>query len=151
MRSEEVLRRLRLFLLALAVALLGGAAVELLLVEHTEDPVQLVAFALCGLGAVAAGAAIARPRRASLWALRVAMAVVVLGSLLGVYLHLESNVALEREVSPNAPTGALLWGALDGGNPLLAPGILAVAALLALAATYQHPALAAGASSEGGL
>jgi hypothetical protein len=30
---------------------------------------------------------------------------------------------------------------LGGENPLLAPGILAVAAMLALAATYYHPAL----------
>jgi len=31
--------------------------------------------------------------------------------------------------------------AVSGGNPLLAPGILALAAIIALAATYYHPAL----------
>ncbi|HEX5708570.1 MAG TPA: hypothetical protein VFX96_14800 [Pyrinomonadaceae bacterium] len=141
MSSDEILRRLRLFLLVLSVALMCGAVVELLMVEHTEDPVQLIPFALCGLGAAAALAALARPRRATMWALRIAMALVVSGTLLGVYLHLEGNMGLQRELSPNAPTGEILWGALSGGNPLLAPGILSVAALLALAATYKHPAL----------
>jgi hypothetical protein len=31
--------------------------------------------------------------------------------------------------------------ALMGANPLLAPGILALAGVLAIAATYHHPAL----------
>lgn len=141
MTSDEVLRRLRLFLLGLSVALLCGAVVELLMVEHTEDPPQLIPFVLCASGAAAAVAAMARPRRATMWVLRVASALLVLGSLLGVYLHLNGNMELQRELSPNAAPGAIIWGALSGGNPLLAPGVLAIAALLALAATYQHPAL----------
>jgi hypothetical protein len=35
----------------------------------------------------------------------------------------------------------MIWGALGGANPLLAPGVLAVAAVLAFAVTYHHTAL----------
>jgi hypothetical protein len=141
---EVTLRRLRRFLLALSVALLAGAVAELWFVEHTEDKLQLIPFVLCGLGAVAVVVALLRPARASVWALRAVMLLVVLGSLLGVYLHVESNAELERELYPGLSTGRVWLGALGGANPLLAPGVLAVAALLALAATYQHPSLARG-------
>jgi hypothetical protein len=141
MTPAVVLSRLRQFLLAFSVVLLGGALLELWLIEHTEDRLQFVPFVLCGLGMLVALAALLRPRRATLLALRVCMSLVVLGTLLGVYLHVEGNLALQREISPNATTSATIFGALGGANPLLAPGILAVAAVLALAATYYHPSL----------
>ena len=150
MTPEVTLSRLRRFLLALSAVLLGGAVAELWLVEHTEDPVQLLPFVLCALGAAAAVAALLRrPGRAMLWALRVVMLLVAAGSLLGVYLHVESNAQLERELNPGMTATQVVFGALGGANPLLAPGVLAVAAVLALAATYQHPALARG-GAEGG-
>lgn len=141
MNPADVLSRLRRFLLVFSVVLLGGASFELWLIEHTEDPLQIVPFVLCALGTLCAVAALISPRRATLLALRAVMLLVVLGTLLGIYLHVEGNLALQREVSPNAGVSKTLFAALGGGNPLLAPGILAVAAVLALAATYQHPAL----------
>ncbi len=138
MTTAEVLQRLRRFLLVMTVMLFGGAVVELWLVEHTEDTLQFIPFVLCGLGTLAALAALVRPRRATLWALRSSMVLVACGSLLGVYLHLDGNIGFQKEVSPNAPAGEILWGALGGGNPLLAPGILVVAAALALASTYRQ-------------
>jgi peptidoglycan/LPS O-acetylase OafA/YrhL len=141
MSPAEVLSRLRRFLLVFSVVLLGGALLELWLIEHTEDPVQFVPFVLCGLGTLAALAALLRPRRATVWAVRACMSLVVLGSLVGVYLHVEGNFALQREVSPNATAWETVFAALGGANPLLAPGVLAVAAVLALAATYRHPTL----------
>ena len=144
MSPAEVLSRLRRFLLAFSVLLLGGSLVELFLVEHTEDAVQLIPFALCGLGALAALAALFKPRRATVWALRVCMILVVAGSLYGVYEHVSNNLAFQKEVNPNAPTGEMLRGALGGANPLLAPGILAAAAALALAAVYRQETTNAG-------
>ena len=143
MSAAEVLSRLRRFLLAFSVLLLGGSLVELLLVEHTEDAVQLIPFALCGLGALSALAALFRPRRATLLALRVCMILVVAGSLFGVYQHVSHNLAFQKEVNPNATGGEMIRGALGGANPLLAPGILAAAAALALAAAYRQETTAA--------
>ena len=138
MSPAEVLSRLRRFLLVFSVLLLGGSLVELFLVEHTEDAVQLIPFALCGLGALSALAALFKPGRATRLALRVCMLLVVAGSLFGVYEHVSHNFEFQKEVNPNATTGEMVRGALGGGNPLLAPGILAAAAVLALAATYRQ-------------
>lgn len=69
------------------------------------------------------------------------MAVVALGGLFGVYEHVAHNMAFEREIRPMADLAEVLWEGLFGASPLLAPGILALGALLALAATYRHPFL----------
>jgi hypothetical protein len=148
MSDAVVLLRLRQFLLVMAALLLAGTLVELWLINHMEDPLQLIPFALCGLGLVAVLVAMLRPRRVALLVLRACMGLVVLGSLLGVYLHLESNLGFHRELHPNASNVDLLMGTLSGANPLLAPGILALTAALAIAATYYHPALRAKGREE---
>lgn len=141
MGPAATLFRLRRFLLALSVLLFSGTVVELLLVKHWGDVVQLIPFALCGLGSIAALLALRRPRRATLLGLRVCMGLVVCGSLFGIYEHLSNNIAFQREIKPDAPMKDVLVSGVAGGNPLLAPGTLAVAAVLALAASYNHPAL----------
>jgi hypothetical protein len=71
------------------------------------------------------------------------MIVIALGSLFGVYEHIQGNAEFRLETHPDSTTTELIGAALGGADPLVAPGILAVAAVLALAATYAHPALAA--------
>ncbi|HEY7786673.1 MAG TPA: hypothetical protein VIB00_18225 [Pyrinomonadaceae bacterium] len=138
MTAAEVLRRLRVFLLILATLLFAGTLVELWLVNHTEDKIQWLAFVLCGLGLLVVLMVIFSRKRTAIRILRVCMGVVVLGSLLGIYLHVSSNFELEKEINPNSPAGEMFLKALGGANPLLAPGTLSVAALLALAATYRY-------------
>ena len=141
MGPATTLFRLRRFLLVLSILMFGGTVVELLLVKHWGDVVQLIPFALCGLGSISALLALLRPRRATLLGLRVCMGAVVCGSLFGIYEHLSNNIAFQQEIKPNAPMADVLVSAVAGANPLLAPGALAAAALLALAASYNHPAL----------
>lgn len=138
MSADEVLSQLRRFLLVLSVLLFCGAIIELWLVGHTEDPIQWLAFILAGVGAIAALVALVFPGRAIVRLLRICMAVVVVGSLFGIYEHVTGNIAFEREIHPDMSTGQAVWKGLQGANPLLAPGILAIAALLALSATYRH-------------
>jgi hypothetical protein len=142
MSSEVVVARLRQFLLLLTLGTLLAALIELVLEEHTQEPLQLIPFVLCGAGFLAVGAALLRPGRGTLLALRGVMTGVALGGLLGVALHLINNLEFAREIRPNAAAGDLLMATLQGANPLLAPGTFVFAALLAGAATYYHPALA---------
>jgi len=136
--SAEVLKQLRKFLLLLAILLFAGAVVELWLVGHTEDWLQLIPFVLAIVGILAVFPVLARPGKTAIQVMRIWMAIVLLGTLFGVYQHIAGNIAFEREVDPKATTSQLAWQGLGGGNPLLAPGILAIAALLAWAATYRH-------------
>jgi hypothetical protein len=142
MHTTAVEQRFRALLLGLSAWLCAGTIVELFLAEHTEDPIQFVPFVLCGVGLIALAAAWRRPQRATLLALRGVMSILMLGSLFGVYEHLASNFAFELDMRPGAVWSDVWFPALRGAAPLLAPGILAVAALLAIAATYAHPLLA---------
>jgi hypothetical protein len=142
MNTTTVERRLRTFLFVIAACLCVGTIVELFLLGHTKTLVQLTPFVLCGAGALAVAAALARPKRGTLMALRVVMGLLLLGSLFGMYEHIENNLAFELEIRPNATASDVWLEALKGDSPLLAPGALALAACLAVAATYEHPALA---------
>lgn len=141
MNDTTILQRLRRFLLWLAAGLCVGTIVELWAAEHTEDPIQYLPFLLAGVGLVTILVVLWRPQRGALLAMRGVMVVLALGSLLGVALHIFNNIAFAQEIQPNAATGELLLAGLMGANPMLAPGILALAAILAFAATYAEPAL----------
>lgn len=141
MTDAIVLMRLRRFLLATSALLFTGTIIELWLVGHTESVVQFIPFALCGLGLIIVIVGLLRPHRATLLALRICLGMVVLGSLYGIYEHVVGNIAFQNEIHPNAKTSEVLLGAIGGGNPLLAPATLGLAAVLAIAASYHHPAL----------
>ena len=143
-------RRYRRFLLWLSACICAGTVVELWLSKHTEDAIQFVPFVLCAIGFAAILAALLRPQRSTLIALRVVMVLLVAGSLLGMYEHLAGNFGFELEIRPGATFSDVWFAALRGSNPLLAPGILALAGILSTAATYKHPALARGTNEQVG-
>ena len=133
----------RRFLFATASVLYVGAAAELALVGHYHGwtqviPLVLIALALVALLWLRRGGA----GRRTLGAVRVTSALVVVGSVVGVGLHVKGNLEFEREIHPDAPLMGALWEAAQGASPLLAPGALALAGVLAAAATWRHPALA---------
>jgi hypothetical protein len=143
MSDSFILTRLRRFLLMLTGILFVGTLVELVFTGHTQEPVQWIPFGLCGLGLVVIFAALVRPTHFYVRLLQGCMLVIALGSLLGVYEHVQGNVEFRLETHPNSTTTELVGAALGGTYPLVAPGVLAVAGVLGLAAAYQHPALTA--------
>ena len=71
----------------------------------------------------------------------VVMGLLIAGSLLGVYEHVEHNLEFALAIRPNAALSDIWFKGISGATPLLAPGILSLAAVIAIAATYYHPAL----------
>jgi hypothetical protein len=121
--------RLRASMLSVAAPMAVGTLGELVLTEHTGDPIQWVPFVLLGaeLGAIALF--LVAPRAVA--ALRATSVLLVLGSAFGIWEHLEHNYAFEAEIRPGAPTSVLAWEALYGASPLLAPGAIGAIGLLA--------------------
>lgn len=134
------LNHLRMFLFALAASLFGGTVIELLAVEHYQGPIQLIPFGLCALGLVAIGMVWMKPGQTVVLAFRVFMVVIAAGSLFGVYKHLEGNYEFAHELHPRAGFSNLLEATLKGGAPMMAPGILAIGAVVAVAASYASVA-----------
>ncbi len=131
-------RRLRAIQLAIAAAGFAGVIAELVLHEHWAEPWQLVPFFLCGAGIAAFAAS---PGRVTARLLQVVMLLAAVGAVIGMVQHLQGNLGFEREIFPKAPLAELLGSAVRGVAPLLAPGGIALGALIAAAATYRHPAI----------
>lgn len=131
----------RTFLLVVAGLVLVATNLELWFSEHTESIVQLIPFGLAGAGIVATLVVLVRATPHTLKTLRGVSIVLAAGAVYGIYEHVSHNIAFELEIRPTAALGEVLFDALFGASPLLAPGALGLAALLAAAATYQHPRL----------
>lgn len=134
-------RWIRRFLTIIVVLLCVGTAVELWLEKHYKEIDQLIPFVLCAAGLLSTLAFHWRPSPTTIRILRVVMVVVILGSLLGGFLHLSTNFEFQIEMRPNQSAVDSFFAALMGTAPLLAPGMLGLAGVLGLAATYGHPAL----------
>ena len=133
--------RLRIALLRLAAVICAGTIVELWLAEHTKSAVQLLPFLWCAIALATILVALLRPRRGTLRALQAIMAALVVGSLVGMWQHWSANLSFELDIRPQATLADVWLKTLHGAAPLLAPGVLALAATIALLATYGHPAL----------
>lgn len=135
MIHERALRQLGRFLHLLAIALFIGTILELIAAKHYDEPTQLIPFLLCGLGIGLVALAWGRPTVRTIRWLRAVMLVIAAGSVLGVYFHVSGNMEFAREIHPDASLWTLLRAGIQGRDPLLAPGVLAVAAAVSIAAT----------------
>lgn len=145
MTEGAALRRLRTFLQVLAGAFFVGAIGELLAAKHYDSAVQLIPFALCGLGIASVLALRWRPTPAVILAIRTVMTAIALGSLFGIYEHVVGNIDFVHEVRPHAGTMTLVIDTLQGGAPILAPGVLVVGAAVTWAATFATGVVATAA------
>jgi hypothetical protein len=129
--------------LMLAVVFLGivGLEVELALLKHAESLTQWIPHLALFVGLLATVAVYFRPGVATLKVFQGVMLVFLIVGALGVFLHLKGNVEFALERDPSLAGAKLIWKALRGATPALAPGALAQLALLGLLYTYKHPAL----------
>ena len=141
MNSVVVLARLRQFLLFISAGVFIMTVTELFFLNHWSETIQFLPFVLSGLGLLTLCLAYFRPSLGTIIALRWSMIVIAACSLIGVYEHMANNLGFRMEIQPNATTWDLILATLEGANPVLAPGILMLGAVIGLAAVYQHPAL----------
>jgi hypothetical protein len=138
--EARTLAAVRRILLAVLLVGMGGTAIDLLLLKHDEEPLQLIPLVLLGAAGAAAVWQAVRPGRGSLSALQIVMLLFILAGGLGVYFHFAANVAFQREVDPSIAGMALFWKAMAAKTPpALAPGSMVQLGLIGLAYTYRHP------------
>ena len=141
MNSEIVLARLRQFLLVISAGVFIMTVAELFFLSHWSETIQFLPFVLSGLGLITLALAYFRPGRGTMTLLRWSMIIIAACSLIGVYEHMANNLGFWMEIQPNATAWELILATLEGANPVLAPGILMLGAVIGVTATYQHPAL----------
>jgi len=138
----RALERVRVFLYAMTLLMFIGTIGELVAVKHYGGTIKLIPFALCVLGILGVVAAQLSERGSVLIAIRAVMAATMAGSLFGVYEHIQGNLATSKEIHRHLATVQRIEQTLQGRDPIAAPGMLAVGALLLIAATYVTTALA---------
>lgn len=136
MSAQDRLSRLTGFLYGLAIIMFGGTILELIAAKHFQEPMQIVPFALCVAGIGAVFLAWRRPDRRVILGLRALMLLTAAGTALGIWKHVEGNMGFILEMHPGTSGWALISGALTGRAPLLASGVLAASAVIAIAATF---------------
>lgn len=147
--GRGALATLRSLLLAvLALALIGTAA-ELLLIGHTEEAWQVVPLVAIVLGLAGIGIVAFRPGRRAVQLFRGLMGCFIGVGILGVVLHYRGNAEFELEMRPSMAGLDLVWNALTGATPALAPGSMVQFGLLGLLATFRHPAVRGGTGEVG--
>jgi hypothetical protein len=130
---------LRDLILAVIVVGMLGLVAELLLQEHTESWQQWIPLAVLGLGLAATAIVRIRPSRGTLRLFQITMASFLAAGLLGIYLHYAGNVEFAIERTPELSGLQLVWKALRGATPALAPGAMAQLGLLGFVYAYRHP------------
>jgi hypothetical protein len=147
-RSNRERLGVRALLLGLVLFGAAGLVAELYLMEHYDSWTQIVPFAVLGCG-LAVGVPLAyRPTRRIVRGFQAVMWAVVLTGLVGLWLHYRGNAVFELEIAPSARGFDLVWDALRGAIPTLAPGAFVPLGLLGIIWSYHHPAMCPGASTQ---
>jgi hypothetical protein len=136
--------------LLIGLVLLGtlGLIAELLLMEHFDGWQMWIPLVVLALGLAVSGVAALRPTGSMVRIFQALMGMFVLTGLLGLWLHYRGNEAFELEIAPATSGFALVWKAMRGAVPTLAPGALVQLGLLGLIWGYDHPATRARATTD---
>jgi len=135
MSTLEAVRR---FLFAILILGVGGTAIELLLLKHTEGQIQLIPVVLLSLGLVAILRHGLWPGGGSATTVRAIMTAFVVAGFAGLYYHYQANVEFQLEGDPSLAGRTLLMKVLEAKTPpALAPGVMIQLGLIGLAYTFR--------------
>ena len=132
------LRQLVLALLFIGVV---GLEIELALLRHADSFSQWIPHIVLLVGLVSTLTVAFRPTVTTIRIFQAMMWVFVAIGLLGLFFHYKGNVEFAVERDPTLTGFRLIWKALRGATPALAPGALSQLGLLGLIYTYRNPAL----------
>jgi uncharacterized membrane protein len=122
------------------ILLLGmsGTFIELLLLGHDEDRIQLIPLAALSAGVIVVCWHAATASRLSARVLRGVMLVFLVAGVAGLYYHYRANVEFQRESDPSLAGRELLWSVLRAKvPPALAPGVMVQLGLIGLVYTHR--------------
>jgi len=139
---------LRQLVLALVFIGIVGLEIELALLRHADSFSQLIPHIVLLIGLLATVSVYLRPSAATLRAFQAIMWLFVVIGLLGLFFHFKGNLQFATERDPSLSGFSLIWKALRGATPALAPGALSQLGLLGLLYGYRHPALAEHSAAE---
>jgi hypothetical protein len=128
------LETLRGWILAVMVLGLAGTVVELVLLSHYEQPVQMIPVALIALSIVTLAWHLLSHNALSLKALMLIMALFLVAGLGGFVAHFHGSAEFALELDPDIGGWDLFLKVIHAkAPPLLAPGMMLQLGLLGFA------------------
>jgi hypothetical protein len=129
---------LRRWILGVLVLGLLGTVTELILLEHYEQPLQLVPLALIGLALVTLAWNAMQDGPASRRSLVVVMILFLLAGFAGAVAHFIGSAEFQLELDRSMSTWALVVKVMRAkAPPVLAPGMMLQLGLLGLAYVFS--------------
>lgn len=107
-----------------------GTGIELFLIDHYEDELQLIPLVIIALGLVFFLAHLWSRSEKLVKPLQLILIACGLSGLLGTYFHLQANFEFEQEMRSSLSIFELFWESLSGALPALAPMSMIVFTLL---------------------
>jgi hypothetical protein len=136
--SADPVGMLRLWILGVLLLGLLGTVVELVLLSHYEQPVQLVPVVLIVLALIVLAWHVMGHSAASLRVLMGLMVLFVLAGFAGFVAHFHGSAEFQLDLEPSLSTWELLEKVMRAkAPPLLAPGMMMQLGLLGLAYVFS--------------
>ena len=136
--SADTVGMLRLWILGVLVLGLLGTVVELVLLSHYEQAVQLVPVVLIVLALIVLAWHVIGRSAASLRVLMGLMVLFVLAGFAGFVAHFHGSAEFQLDLEPSLSTWELLEKVMRAkAPPLLAPGMMMQLGLLGLAYVFS--------------
>ena len=117
-----------LFITLLFIAI--GTVMELYLLEHYEDRLQLIPIVCIALLLVLVIVLRFQKSKGLEWIYKLVLLLTSASGVYGVFLHLNANYEFEQEMRPSAKAWDLFVESLSGALPTLAPASMIVLALI---------------------
>ncbi len=129
-RNQITSRALRRVILAALLFMMVGTSLELYLLDHYEDTLQLIPILCLGTSLLVFLLLFFWKTPLLMGLFKVLMGITALSGVYGSYLHLQANFEFEQEMKPTAQAWDVFIESLSGALPSLAPNSLIVLALI---------------------
>lgn len=121
---------LKYVILYTLIFFLFGSIIELYLIKHYEDVIQIIPIFCLGVSLGSLIILYFRVSKLTINLFKGSLSVISFVGLLGVILHLNSNFQFEKEMRPSSSTMDLFIESLSGALPALAPLNLVLLAMV---------------------
>ena len=117
-------------IIAALLFMMVGTALELYLLGHYEDTLQLIPIICIGASIITLILLFFRRTKWTIGLYKLVLGLSALSGFYGTYLHLQANYEFEVEMKPTVKGWELFVESLSGALPALAPGSMIVLALI---------------------
>ncbi|MEO0895348.1 MAG: hypothetical protein AAFY71_02935 [Bacteroidota bacterium] len=132
LRHSTQLQLTRLIIFAL-LFMMVGTAMELYLLNHFEDTLQLIPLICIGGSLLIFLILFFRQTKPLLVLFKLILGLTAASGLYGCFLHMKANFEFEQEMTPTGDTWDLLMESFSGALPALAPASMIVLSLIGYA------------------